>query len=34
MPMLPYPLPMMAIIALMPPLWRRIMDPRVAQWEN
>jgi alkane 1-monooxygenase len=34
MPMLPYPLPMMAIIALMPPLWRRIMDPRVAQWET
>ena len=32
MPMLPYSLPMMAVIALMPPLWRRIMDPRVAQW--
>ncbi len=33
MPMLPYSLPMMAVIALMPPLWRRIMDPRVAVWE-
>jgi len=34
MPMLPYSLPMMAVIALVPPLWRRIMDPRVAQWES
>ena len=34
MPMLPYSLPMMAVIALMPPLWRRIMDPRVALWEQ
>lgn len=34
MPMLPYSLPMMAVIALLPPLWRRIMDPRVALWEN
>ncbi|MGH1577106.1 alkane 1-monooxygenase [Planktotalea sp.] len=34
MPMLPYSLPMMAVIALMPPLWRRIMDPRVAVWED
>lgn len=34
MPMLPFPLPMMAVIALVPPLWRRIMDPRVAQWEQ
>ncbi len=33
MPVLPYSLPMMAVIALMPPLWRRIMDPRVAIWE-
>lgn len=32
MPMLPYSLPMMAVIALMPPLWRRIMDPRVDRW--
>ncbi|MEN8891633.1 alkane 1-monooxygenase [Planktotalea arctica] len=34
MPMLPYSLPMMAVIALIPPLWRRVMDPRVAEWEN
>lgn len=34
MPMLPYSLPMMAVIALMPPLWRKIMDPRVALWES
>ena len=34
MPMLPYSLPMMAVIALMPPLWRRVMDLRVETWEN
>ena len=34
MPMLPYSLPMMAVIALMPPLWRRVMDSRVETWEN
>ena len=28
-PMLPAPLPAMAILALVPPLWRRVMDPRV-----
>jgi alkane 1-monooxygenase len=28
-PMLPGPLPVMGLIALFPPLWRRIMDPRV-----
>ena len=28
-PMLPRPLPLMASVALFPPLWRRIMDPRV-----
>ena len=33
-PMLPRPLPLMASIALLPPLWRRIMDPRVARWRN
>ncbi len=30
MPILPYSLPVMAVIALYPRLWRRIMDPRVA----
>ena len=33
-PMLPRPLPLMASIALVPPLWRRIMDPRVERWRN
>lgn len=29
-PLLPWPLPVMATIALVPKLWRRIMDPRLA----
>jgi len=33
-PILPRPLPLMASIALVPPLWRRIMDPRVEEWRN
>ncbi len=33
-PMLPRPLPLMASIALFPPLWHRIMDPRVDKWRN
>ncbi len=33
-PMLPRPLPLMASIALIPPLWRRIMDPRVERWQD
>lgn len=32
MPMLPHSLPVMAVIALIPPLWKRIMDPRVGKW--
>ena len=32
MPVLPYSMPVMAVIALWPPLWRRVMDPLVAQW--
>lgn len=32
MPVLPFSLPVMAIIALSPTLWRRVMDPRVAAW--
>lgn len=32
MPMLPRPLPVMAVVALIPPLWRRVMDRRVARW--
>ncbi|MEL7098798.1 MAG: alkane 1-monooxygenase [Pseudomonadota bacterium] len=32
MPTLPHSLPVMAVLALIPPLWRRVMDPRVARW--
>jgi alkane 1-monooxygenase len=32
MPMLPHALPVMAVIALVPPLWRRVMDRRVRAW--
>ncbi|MEO3416418.1 alkane 1-monooxygenase [Roseovarius sp. CAU 1744] len=32
MPCLPYSLPIMAGIALVPPAWRRVMDPRCARW--
>jgi alkane 1-monooxygenase len=34
MPMLPRSLPVMACLALYPRLWRRVMDPRAAQWQN
>lgn len=34
MPMLPYPFPVMAALALVPPLWRRLMDPRAARWRS
>ncbi|WP_313137178.1 alkane 1-monooxygenase [Paracoccus jeotgali] len=30
-PLLPYPLPVMGAIAMVPPLWRRVMDHRVAR---
>ena len=33
MPCLPYSLPVMAGIALVPPLWRWVMDPRCARWQ-
>ncbi len=33
-PMLPRSLPVMATLALFPPLWRRIMDPRAAKWRE
>lgn len=33
-PMLPKPLPLMASIALFPPLWRRIMDPLADRWRD
>ena len=33
-PLLPRSLPIMACVALVPPLWRRVMNPRVAQWQE
>ena len=33
-PILPRPLPLMASIALVPPLWRRIMDPALEKWTH
>lgn len=32
MPFLPHSLPVMAMIALVPPLWRKLMNPRCAKW--
>lgn len=32
-PMLPRSLPAMAALALVPPLWRRVMDRRLAKWQ-
>ena len=32
MPVLPYSMPVMAVIALVPPLWRRNMDRRARAW--
>lgn len=32
MPMLPHSLPVMAVIALLPPLWFRVMDRRARTW--
>lgn len=34
MPMLPLSLPVMACVALYPRLWRRVMDPWVADWQD
>lgn len=34
MPMLPRSLPVMACVALYPRLWRRVMDPRAADWRD
>lgn len=33
MPTLPHSLPVMAVLALFPPLWRRIMDPLCKTWQ-
>jgi alkane 1-monooxygenase len=34
MPILPLSLPAMASIALIPPLWRRVMDPALSRWQS
>ena len=34
MPVLPRSLPVMAVLALIPPVWRRVMDRRVARWQK
>jgi alkane 1-monooxygenase len=33
-PQLPAGYSLMVLLALVPPLWRRIMDPRVVEWRN
>ena len=33
-PQLPYGYPMMTAMAMIPPLWRRVMNPRVRQWRR
>ena len=33
-PMLPYGYPVMTIAALIPPVWRRMMNPRVRRWRK
>lgn len=32
-PRLPYALPVTCVLALVPPLWRRVMHPRLAAWQ-
>ncbi len=34
MPVLPRSMPVMAAVALIPPLWRHVMDPQVAAWAD
>lgn len=34
MPILPHSLPVMAVIALFPPLWRRVMSARLKRWQK
>jgi alkane 1-monooxygenase len=33
-PMLPWPLPFACLIALAPPLWKRLMRPHLAPWRH
>ena len=33
-PQLPFGYPLMTMLAMMPPLWRRVMNPRVRKWRD
>ncbi|WP_299027170.1 alkane 1-monooxygenase [uncultured Sulfitobacter sp.] len=33
-PQLPFGYPLMTMLAMMPPLWRRVMNPRVRKWRS
>ncbi len=33
-PLLPYSLPVMAVIATIPPLWRQVMNPHLRRWQS
>jgi alkane 1-monooxygenase len=33
-PQLPYGYPVMTMVAMVPPLWRRVMNPRVRRWRE
>jgi alkane 1-monooxygenase len=33
-PQLPYGYPVMTIVAMIPPLWRRVMNPKVRDWRR
>lgn len=33
-PQLPFGYPLMTVLAMMPPLWRRVMNPRVRKWRD
>lgn len=33
-PQLPFGYPLMTMLAMMPPLWRRVMNPRVRKWQQ
>lgn len=34
MPMLPHPMMVMGFLAMIPPVWRRLMDPRARDWRQ
>jgi len=33
-PQLPYGYPLMTMAAMVPPVWRRVMNPRVRRWRQ